>query len=239
MPQADAAIITEKIFARVYGTGYPLLLIHGNHGSGKVFSKITLKLSKKYQLVVPDLPGHGDGPPVNSIFDKNPESAVDYCFKVLDYLGIEEAYICGHSLGGMIALLMSLEQPDRIKALILLESYVDYNERPPVLLNFYFPKCNTMVCNEIDEALSDGPGLSWYKNFDIKSEINKITFPVLELFGESNPFTDAIYNNWLKEKRMDFPPLWKFLRIPGAGHFLQIEQPVLVENAITDFLDSL
>lgn len=232
-------LCNENIYARVYGTGYPFLLIHGNHGSGKVFSKMINKLRKHYQLVVPDLPGHGNGPPINTLFDEDPGLAVDYCFKVLDYLGIKEVYVSGHSLGGMIALLMSIAQPQRIKALILLDSYVKYNERPPELTNFFFPGDNETVRNEIEDALNNGPGLSWYKFFDIRSEIDKIRCPVLELFGESNPETTNLFYDWLNEKRMGFPHSWKILRIAGAGHFLQIEQPVVVENAIISFLGML
>lgn len=55
--------------------------------------------------------------------------SVDYCFKLMNKLNIHAYHICGHSLGGMIALLMKLEHPKKIESIVLLDSFVDFKER--------------------------------------------------------------------------------------------------------------
>jgi len=49
----------KKIFIRVYGSGRPVLLIHGFGEDGNIWNEIIDHLKDRYQLIVPDLPGSG------------------------------------------------------------------------------------------------------------------------------------------------------------------------------------
>lgn len=239
MPTSDKLIKTSEMYLRIYGNGYPLLMLHGNHGSGKVFAYMVSALKKKYMLIIPDLPLHGEMKHHDLRFKTDPDMSVEYFFTIMDYLNIRRFDICGHSIGGMIALLMCIKNPKAVNSLILLDSYVKYNERPPGLLNFYYPGTNKKTLAEIQEALSYGEGYTWYSDFDVSEDINKVSCPVLELFGESNPSTDDIYINWISEKRKGMPPIWRCERIGRAGHFLMIDRPELVNELIINFLDDI
>ena len=84
-----------------------IILIPGagmDHRIAKMFDFNSV--SKKHNLISIDLPGHGftPGPALTSI-----EDHTDFCIKVLSKLGITNPIIAGHSMGGLIALNLSLE----------------------------------------------------------------------------------------------------------------------------------
>ncbi len=86
----------------VYGSGTPLVLIHGFPLSGKLWDKVIPDLSKKYKVIVPDLPGIGE-----STFSTEEFSIDDLAKCIADVLQAEgepKAIIAGHSMGGYTAL---------------------------------------------------------------------------------------------------------------------------------------
>jgi len=241
LPVPDKVLNDHGVYARIYGKGAPIFLIHGNYGSGHVFSKLIPGLSRQFQLILPDLPMHGSGPAECEGFEDNPLVAVDYCMAILRYLDIKACHICGHSLGGMIGLLLCDSYPLGAHSLALLDSFVNIAERPAELNtgSYYFEPCDAETRAEIDAAMSYGAGVRWHKSFQMETQARKIRCPVLELQGETKSGTEAVFSAWLKEKRADYPPGWKVVRVPGSGHFIQIEQPGFVLQELTRFWNSI
>ena len=106
----------------VRGTGPALVLVHGFGGAKEDFFDHIDELSADHTVIVFDHRGHGqsDGPvePECYSFDR---LAVD-TLAVIDALGIETFRLLGHSMGGMVARRIVLAQPDRIEALILMDT---------------------------------------------------------------------------------------------------------------------
>lgn len=106
----------------VRGTGPALVLVHGFGGAKEDFFDHIDELSADHTVVVFDHRGHGqsDGPvePECYSFDR---LAVD-TLAILDALGIESFRLLGHSMGGMVARRIVLAQPDRVEALILMDT---------------------------------------------------------------------------------------------------------------------
>ena len=228
-------------FARVYGSGEPMLLIHGNMGSGFVFDRVIDTLADRYTVILPDLPGHGMGPQMPEGFRTDRRPSVEYCFAVMEKLGFPRFIAGGHSLGGIIALQMALDQPEKVTAVLKLDSYICYSDpdvQPQLTLSKFVS--NPPVFQAlIDEALSHGPGTVWHAGFDERKNIGRLTCPVLQLIGESFPDSRENYNAYLRKVSPWHPSRWKVVRVPASGHFVQIEQPEFVCREILSFLESI
>ncbi|WP_448544356.1 alpha/beta fold hydrolase [Roseiflexus sp.] len=79
------------------GTGHPLLLIHGTLVSRRMWRDQIAEFSKTYQVVAPDLPAHGDSP--EGISPYTVARLADAIMHLIDFLKVEQAHVCGHSLG--------------------------------------------------------------------------------------------------------------------------------------------
>lgn len=97
------------------GTGTPIVLIHGL-GSKKEAWIPQHELANKYRLIIPDLRGHGDTILNENLTIKN--FALDI-IHLLEYLKIPSAFICGLSLGGIVAQELYKQRPEMVRGLIL------------------------------------------------------------------------------------------------------------------------
>ncbi len=103
--------------------GRPLLLLHGFTGARNDFARWIEPLAERgWHVVVPDHRGHGDS-------DK-PEDEAAYAFEVfaadalalVDQLGWDRFVLLGHSMGGMVAQVLTLTAPERVAALVLMDT---------------------------------------------------------------------------------------------------------------------
>ena len=101
-----------KMYAEVYGTGKPLLLIHGNGGSIGAFSQTIPYFSKKYQVIAVDSRAHGKT--VDAKDSLSFEMMADDFAALLDKMHIDSAYVIGWSDGGINALLLAIRHPDKV-----------------------------------------------------------------------------------------------------------------------------
>jgi pimeloyl-ACP methyl ester carboxylesterase len=109
-----------EIFFEDVGTGTPVVLGHSFLCSGKMWREQVPALVGRFRVINPDLRGHGRSSEVNQPFSLY--DAVSDVVAVLDRLGIGKAIWCGLSIGGMVALRAALTCPERVSALILLDT---------------------------------------------------------------------------------------------------------------------
>lgn len=97
-----------------------VLLLHGFLGSQYIWDPLIPELSKHFNLIVPDLPGHGETDCHESILtmDFIAASIID----ILNDMNIPHFHIVGHSMGGYAGLSLLNQYPDRVKSLTLLNS---------------------------------------------------------------------------------------------------------------------
>ncbi len=101
------------------GSGEPLVLIHGL-GERKEAWVCQYALANSYDLIIPDLPGHGQSTPAEEV---SIEAFARDTLELLDVLGVESAHICGLSMGGVVAQEMYRMAPDRCRSLILVNTF--------------------------------------------------------------------------------------------------------------------
>ena len=108
------------MYYETYGTGIPLLLLHGFTGSGADLVSLFHSFTDQYQLIVPDLRGHGrstDPPQEYTI----KQAALDVLV-LLKHLNIAKCSAVGFSGGGCTLLHIAIQQPDLFQAMVLVSA---------------------------------------------------------------------------------------------------------------------
>lgn len=99
----------------------PVLLLHGTGASLHTWDGWARELSQEFRVVRLDLPGFGlTGPHPSG--DYSPAAMVDFLERFADAAGLQQFVVAGNSLGGLYAWRFALRQPDRVRALILVDA---------------------------------------------------------------------------------------------------------------------
>lgn len=101
------------------GDGPPLLVLHGFTGSSATWHPFLPAWSRHCRVIAVDLPGHGrtDAPRESARYGT--EAVVDDLCRLLDELSVDKVAVLGYSMGGRLALSLSMLRPERVCALIL------------------------------------------------------------------------------------------------------------------------
>jgi 3-oxoadipate enol-lactonase len=105
------------------GSGEPLMLVHGFTGAKEDFADFLDGFADRgWHVVAPDLRGHGgsDAPTDEDAYSLE-EMAADL-LALADELGWGTFDLLGHSMGGMVAQLVALEHPERLRSLVLMDT---------------------------------------------------------------------------------------------------------------------
>lgn len=86
----------------LHGKGKPLVLLHGYQADSGIWKPLISHLEKDFQLIIPDLPGHGESQLIRST--NSMEFLADSVFAICISLGLREVDVVGHSMGGYVAL---------------------------------------------------------------------------------------------------------------------------------------
>ena len=109
-----------EMYFETRGEGEPLVLLHGGGGAGVNWELVFKDAPTGFQLIVPDLRGHGRTTNPSSTFTIR-QVARDV-FGLLDCLGVERIKAIGLSLGAKTLLHMSTRQPHRVEAMVLVSA---------------------------------------------------------------------------------------------------------------------
>lgn len=105
-----------KLFCRKYGSGPPLIILHGLYGSSDNWVTLARKISNTYTIYLPDQRNHGQSPH-NPIHDYN--SMRNDLAELADDLKLDEFFLAGHSMGGKVAASFALKWPGRLLGLLI------------------------------------------------------------------------------------------------------------------------
>ena len=118
-----------KIFARMGGTGSPLLLLHGYPQSNVMWHRVAPMLAKQHQLVIADLPGYGQSDAPESAADHSPYTKRAMAMamaEAMEALGHKKFMLAGHDRGGRVSYRLALDHPDRAVKLCTLDIVPTY-----------------------------------------------------------------------------------------------------------------
>jgi len=108
------------MYYEIHGKGSPLLLLHGFTGSGAGLVQGFNQLSSNYQLIIPDLRGHGRSTNPSKKFTFR-QAALDIS-ALLEHLNIPKCSAIGFSGGGCTLLQMAYQQPEKIISMAIVSA---------------------------------------------------------------------------------------------------------------------
>lgn len=104
-----------RMYAETYGSGLPLLIIHGNGGDISNFVNQIPFFSKKYKVIVADSRAQGRSADTGDSLSY--EMMADDYAALLDQMKIDSAFVIGWSDGGINGLLLAIRHPVKVKKL--------------------------------------------------------------------------------------------------------------------------
>lgn len=107
------------------GRGQPLVLVHGFMMSHYYFDNILPRLSARWDVIALDLPGFGESDrPPGDRFGYDRASFAKVVAEVMERLGVPQAAVLGHSMGGGVALALAARRPELVERLVLVSAAV-------------------------------------------------------------------------------------------------------------------
>jgi pimeloyl-ACP methyl ester carboxylesterase len=243
---------------RVSGTGFPLILLHGYTTTSEFWREQVEELSRSYQVIRPNLPGHGISPaPVKRHYTI--DAFVADLEGLFQHFSLRRAALVGLSMGGVISQHFALRNPQLLQALVLVDTTshgIGQNARPETVL----AGMDAVGVEKALQKLSDdsfSPGapralLEWAEQeviqtpefvaraaitslgeTDTTASLGRIAAPTLVIVGEMDTVTPVAESKALSEGI----PNSKLVVIEKAGHFSMLERPVEFNRALRGFLD--
>ena len=112
------------VFARVGGSGPPVLLLHGYPQTHLMWHATAALLADRFTVVAADLPGYGASFRPAAAPDHGPYSKralAQDLVQAMSALGVERFAVAGHDRGGRVGYRMALDHPDRVTAFAALD----------------------------------------------------------------------------------------------------------------------
>lgn len=243
-----------NLYYETHGEGPVILLTHGYSATSQMWRGQIEPLSKKNKLVVWDMRGHGqsDSPEDQSLYSE--EATVEDMAALLDTVGAKTAIVGGLSLGGYMSLAFNATHPNRVKALLIIDTGPGYKKDEPregwnvnarkTGDRFEKNGLGDLKSGSTERATAahkDAMGLAraargmlTQKNARVIHSLPDIKAPSIVVVGENDtPFLAA--SDYMAAK---IPNASKAV-IPNAGHAANIDNPADFNKAITDFLSGL
>ena len=198
-----ATVNGVNYYYAIYGTGEPLLLLHGGMLHIETFGPNLTKLAQSRKVIGVDLQGHGRTPLGDreiSLVDIGNDMA-----GVLKKLGYDKSDVLGYSMGGGVALQFAIQHPEMVRRLVLVSTPFSQEGFYPEMLPQQ-AALSAAMAEQMKETpmyksyvaiaphpeefpkLLDQMGAYMRKPYDWSAEVKKLTMPVMLIYGDSDMF---------------------------------------------------
>jgi pimeloyl-ACP methyl ester carboxylesterase len=231
------------MYFATYGSGKPMLLIHGGLGNADIWAAQVVDLMKDHLVIVADSRGHGRSTRTQEPFGYDLMSS-DY-LALLDYLKIEKVDLVGWSDGGIIGLDIAMSHPERLTHLFaqaanittdgvdpavatdaVFGSYIEWMGREYATMSPTPDQFDAFVA-QISEMWATQP--NW-----TDAQVAAITVPTAVVAGE---YDEAILRPHT-EKIASLIPGAKLVILPGVSHFAMLQAPEEYTAAVRALIDN-
>lgn len=233
-----------RIWYAAYGSGMPVILLHGGLGhSGNWGYQVPALVEGGYRAVVIDSRGHG-----RSTRDERPysyELMGSDVAAVMDRLQIERAALVGWSDGACTALVLAANAPQRAAGVFFFACNMDPSGAKELEFGPVLQRCFSRHVKDYKElsptpdqfeAFSEAVGLmqQTQPNYSA-SDLARISVPVAIVQSEHDEFIKREHAEYLAQSI----PNAEFVLLPGVSHFAPLQRPELFNSAMLTFLTKL
>ena len=221
-----------KLYYEIYGKGEPLLMLNGNNSSMARFSKQLEALSKDYMVIGLDSRGQGKSTADDTKITY--ELMAEDVNTFLEKLKLKNVNILGWSDGGNIALILAMQNPDKVKKMAIMGTVL-FNDDSSVTA-----ATNKLIRNQVKEMEDKGVAKN---NMDYRLKVllltephinpdslKNIKAPTLIMAGQH----DVIKENHTKVIAEKIPKS-KLVIFKGAGHEAPTEISELFNETVLNF----
>ena len=222
-----------KMYYEIYGTGKPLLIIHGNGGSIKNFSNQIPYFSKEYKVILAD--SRAQGKSIDTGDALNYEMMADDLNALLDELHLDSCYVIGWSDGGINGLLLAIRHPEKVKKLAVTGAnlWPDSTAVEPSLYRWLAAEVDSLSkVNQTPEIKNQYKLMAMMtKEPNItKEQLHTIKCPTLVIGGDHDALLPK--HTLLIAEAIPQSYLWI---IPNSGHSTPINYSKQFNETIDDF----
>jgi pimeloyl-ACP methyl ester carboxylesterase len=247
-------------FTDTGGDGPVLVFSHGILMDASMFDAQVAEFASSYRCLAWDQRGHGDTGLASAPFTYW-DSAHDLV-AILDDAGVDNAVLIGMSQGGFVSLRVALEAPDRVRALVFIDSQagVEAEDAAPL----YKSMAENWATNGYDEGVAHfvadlilgpadhEPWIAKWRNLpqeqvlqpvntllgreDLTERLAEVAQPALVIHGTADASIPLEIGRRLAD---GLPDCRGFAEIDGGGHASNVSHPVQVNDAIATFLRTL
>ncbi|MDG6910132.1 MAG: alpha/beta hydrolase [Nitrososphaerota archaeon] len=235
-----------------HGAPHDTVFVHGAGGNSLLWNRTLQYLSGESKAVAVDLPGH----PTGEISCTTVEAYADALHQFLAGSGLRSPAVCGHSMGGAIALTLALRHPEDIGGLVLVSTgaklgvdrkLIEGLSADPmkaienVITPWSFNAIDLGLGREARTALSVS-NLPVFLNdylacqgFDVREELPKIRTRTLVVCGDKDRMTPPKWSHYLAANI----PGAELRFVKDSGHMLPLEKPEPLASVLQVFLSAL
>ncbi len=258
-----SSITTDQgiVHYEVYGRGRPVILLHGWLGSWGLWQETMGFLGRSYRTYALDFWGFGESGKKRETYAV--QDFVGLVNQFMEQLGISQAPLVGHSMGGTVSLALAIQHPQRVrKAVVVGSPIVGSSLAFPLKLAGYrgiaFLLFNMMgvfrltmklvdpfICRDprfpemMDRDLSRTTvelfllSIASLRRTDLRPKLNKIKIPVMGIYGDR----DNIVHPRQWQPLQEGVPHSKIIRWEKAQHFVMLDKPQEFMESLKSFLD--
>jgi pimeloyl-ACP methyl ester carboxylesterase len=246
-----------KMYYEVYGSGKPIVLLHGSYMSIPLnWSHMIPVLATDRKVIVAEMQGHGRTRDIAREFSY--ENMADDVSGLLMHLKIDSADILGYSMGGGVAFQVAVRHPEQVRRLVVLSGTYTHDGWWPEVEAMYSTFTadmfkGTAIQKQYDSLGNDPALFTEYvkkvisidlKPYDWSKDVKKIQAPIFMAIGDAD---GVRYEHALELFRakgggkmgdLHGLPKSRLAIIPGTTHIGMMHRTDWLIPMITDFLDS-
>ena len=230
-----------RIWYAVYGSGPPVILLHGGLGhSGNWGYQVPALVSSGYLAVLIDSRGHG-----RSTRDQRPytyELMASDVLAVMNILNLERAALVGWSDGACIALILADQAPGRVAGVFFFACNMDPSGTKEIEFTPILQRCMSRHVKDYErlsltpdrfDELSEAVGLMQRTQPNYSAEdLARIRVPVAIVQSEHDEFIRREHAEYLARSI----PHAEFVDLPGVSHFAALQRPEQFNATMLTFL---